>query len=323
MNMKESIERFNEQFAWKPTIEHKDKLPQCKRFILCGMGGSALAGDLIKIWKPELSLVVHRDYGLPALPEQDLRESLVIVSSYSGMTEEAISAFDAVCEQELPVVAISTGGDLIDKAKAAGVPYIELPNWGMQPRMALGLSTLAVLAVMGIADAEHELKELSTTIIANDFEEKGKALAVSLQNRTPLIYASTRNQPLAYVWKIALNETGKIPAFANRLPEVNHNEMTSFDHAKSTEILSTNYTAVFLRDPSDHERIQKRMTITADIYHEKGMGVELVDLVGSTWQKIWSTVLIGMWTAYCLAEYYGVDPEAVPLVEEFKKRIVP
>lgn len=319
--MKEAIQNFPKQFSWEPKIENEDQLQQYSKFVVAGMGGSSLGADLLKVWNPLLDLVIHRDYGLPEIAEADLSRTLVIASSYSGNTEETLSALETAIEFGVAVAIIAAGGKLLEKAKELGLPYVELPADGIQPRMATGFSMKALLALLGMDEALGEIATIAKLNIKPS-EVAGKKLAEKLAGKVPVIYASRVNMPVAYNWKIKFNETGKIPAFANRFPELNHNEMTGFDPVPKTKSLSEHFHFIFLRDGEDHERIQKRMEVTAKLYRDRGFAVEEIELSGGNiWEKIFSSTLLADWTAYYLAESYGADPESVPLVEEFKKLI--
>ncbi len=285
------------------------------------MGGSSLAGDLMKVWNPLLDLTIHRDYGLPEIAEVDLSRTLVIASSYSGNTEETLNALDTAIEFGLAIAVVAAGGKLLAKAKELGLPYVQLPADGIQPRMATGFSVKALLALLGMAEALQEVKSL-TKLNVKPFEGAGKRLAAELNGKVPMIYSSRVNMPIAYNWKIKFNETAKIPAFANRFPELNHNEMTGFDTTSKSKKLSEDFHFIFLRDPEDHERIQKRMEATAKLYRDRGLPVEEIEMAGgNVWEKIFSSTLLADWTALSLAEVYGADPENVPPVEEFKKML--
>ncbi len=319
--MDDAIRNFPKQFAWEPKIENEDLLHQYSKFVVAGMGGSSLAGDLMKVWNPLLDLTVHRDYGLPEIAEVDLSRTLVIASSYSGNTEETLNALDTAIEFGLAVAVVAAGGKLLEKAKELGLPYVELPADGIQPRMATGFSLKAILALLGMDEALQEVATL-TKLNVKPFELAGKKLAGKLTGKLPVIYSSRANLPIAYNWKIKFNETAKIPAFANRFPELNHNEMTGFDSTPTAKSLSEKFHFIFLRDPEDHPRISKRMEVTAKLYRDRGLPVEEIDLGGSNvWEKIFSSTLLADWTAYYLAEAYGADPDKVPLVEEFKKML--
>lgn len=319
--MEQAIKDFPKQFSWEPKIENEDQLLKYSRFVVAGMGGSSLAGDLLKVAIPILDITVHRDYGLPDFPDKDWDQTLVIASSYSGNTEETLDALDEALKNGVAVAVIAAGGKLLEKAKKLGLPYVELPNTGVQPRMAAGFSMKALLAILGMDEALKEISGLADLDAGRD-EKAGVALAKKLSGKAPVIYASRRNFPIANNWKIKFNETGKTPAFANFFSELNHNEMTGFDSVPESKKLSQNFHFIFLKDKEDHPRHQKRMEITAKLYRDRGLEVEEVELSGrSVWEKIFTSTLLADWTALSLANIYGADPENVPLVEEFKKML--
>jgi len=322
--MHEAIKNFPAQFGFAPEIEHKEKLAGYERFVVLGMGGSNLAPGLLNIWKPELDIISHRDYGLPVLSDDAWKKTLVIASSYSGNTEETIDGFEEAGRRGIGRAALAVGGRLRDVARASGAPFIQFPDTGIQPRSAIGLSIRGLLALMGESAAFAETQILGAYLAAgmDGFEKDGKALAEKIKGSVPVMYASSRNRAIAYNWKIKFNETGKIPAFCNVIPELNHNEMTGFDVVPATQPLSEKFFFIFLRDPADHAKVQKRMTITEELYHARGLAAAAVDMTGTTpFEKMFASIIIADWTAYYTAQAYGVEADQVPMVEEFKKRI--
>jgi glucose/mannose-6-phosphate isomerase len=318
--MEEAISQFHTQFSFSPTVENAEKLPKSGKYIVCGMGGSHLAAGLVKVYKPELDLLIHRDYGLPRVPEYFLRESLIIASSYSGNTEETLDAYSAAKKAGLHVAVVSTGGKLLAQAKEDGNPYVEMPRTGIQPRSAIGLNLIALMKLFGESEAQASLQALTDTLDPASYEKAGTQLGAALVDKLPAIYAATINLPLAYNWKIRFNETAKIPAFCNVLPELNHNEMTGFYRSESTKELSNRFHFVFLRDKADHPRIHERMNVLKKLYVDRGMSVDILDLAGeNVWHKLFGSILTADWVSLSLAKHYGVDPQAVPMVEEFKK----
>jgi glucose/mannose-6-phosphate isomerase len=320
--MYSAIKNFNRQFSYKPKIKNKEKLLKPKLYIVAGMGGSHLAADLLKVWDPKLMLFVHKNYGLPDIQDQILQESLLIASSYSGNTEETLDAYEAAKKRGIQRAAITVGGRLLAYAEKDGIPYIKLPDTGIQPRSALGFSIKALLALMGKTRALHNISKLSYLLKPQSLEQEGKELAEKLQGYVPIIYSSEQNLPIAYNWKIKFNETGKIPAFCNFFSELNHNEMTGFDVKATTKELSSKFYFILLRDESDHPRIRKRMDILKKLYQDRGLPVLEVNLSGKDlFYKIFSSLLLADWIAYYTAKIYNVEPEQVPMVEEFKKQV--
>lgn len=317
-----AIKNFPKQFEFRPVIENAGKLKKYEKFIVVGMGGSNLAPELLKIRRPDLDILSHRNYGLPNLPVKTLKNSLIIASSYSGNTEETIDAFRLAVSKKYPVAAITVGGKLLELAKKYKKPFIQLPDTGIQPRSATGFSAKALLKLIGDQDALREISELTNILKAYELERAGKALAKKLKGLTPIIYSSERNRGVAYNWKIKFNETGKIPAFINIFPELNHNEMTGFDVADATRDLSKNFYFIFLKDATDNFRIGKRMNITERLYRERQLPVDALVLNGKTaFHKIFSSLVLADWASFYTAKEYGVEATKVPMVEEFKKLI--
>lgn len=321
--MSDAIKNFAKQFSYEPIIENGDGFAPKKKIIVVGMGGSALAAGLLKTWNPNLDIRVHRDYGLPFISTEEKADTLVVASSYSGNTEETIDAYEQAGTQGLTRVAVAVGGALLEAAKKDGTPYIQLPNTGIQPRSALGFSFKAHLKFLGLADALKEISSLAKELNPVAFEEDGKKLAEKLRGYVPIIYSSARNESIAYNWKIKFNETGKIPAFYNCVPELNHNEMTGFDVKDTSEHLSKGFLFVFLRDKQDHPRVQKRMETLEGLYKDRKLSVITIDLEGvHPFYKIFSSLVLADWAAVYTASQYGLESEQVPMVEEFKKLVV-
>lgn len=320
--MQDAILDFHKQFLYEPKIENKNKFKKQSSFVVLGMGGSHLAADIVHSYNPDIPLIIHSDYGLPGCDVKTLKNSLIIASSYSGNTEEVIEGLEMARKKKLAIAVIAVGGRLLELAKKYKLPYIEIPNTGIQPRSALGFSLMALLTLMTEKKALVEAKKLSKVLKPKSIESAGKVLAQNLHNAVPVIYTSQKNQALAYNWKIKLNETGKIPAFYNVLPELNHNEMTGFDVAESTTQLSKNFTFVFIADSSDHPKNQKRMKIVEKLYQKRGLKTISIALKGKTrFERIFNSLLLADWTAVYLASHYGLESEQVPMVEEFKKLV--
>lgn len=318
--MDEAIRGFAKQFEYEPEVENEDKLIATDKFLVCGMGGSHLAAGILKNVAPELDILIHRDYDLPA--EGLIAGRLVVASSYSGNTEEVLSAFEQAHSKNLPLVAIATGGKLIEAAKQAEVPYIQMPATGIQPRSALGYSFLALLKATGQNKLFQQAVDLSTALDPTGVEKPGQELAEKLRGHVPVIYASTRNLSLVYNWKIKFNETGKIPAFYNVIPELNHNEMTGFDAKAKSESLSEVFHFIFLMDSEDHPQNKKRMAVLKKLYEDRNFTVTQLELSGeSRLERMFNSLILADWAAYYTATGYGLEAEQVPMVEEFKKLI--
>ncbi len=320
--MLDAIKKFPEQFAYQAKIENKKYFKKAKDFVVLGMGGSHLAADLLLAIKPDLNIHVHQDYDLPTWPMSKLKKYLIIANSYSGNTEEVISGLQLAIKNKLNILVIATGGQLIKIAKEKNLPYIQIPDWHMQPRQAIGLNLRALLLAMGETKMLKESFELSKYLKSNKQQSNGKKMAEQLFNHVPIIYASRQNTSLAFTWKIKFNENTKIPAFYNVLPELNHNEMTGFDRNDSTKKLSNHFSIIYLEDSHDHPQINQRLKVIKKLYKKEELPQISIPLRGQNrWQAIFDNMLLADWTSYYLAQKYNIDPDPVPMVEQFKKMI--
>ncbi len=320
--LKTAILQLPEQFAWHPAVKNEVRLPlNYESVVACGMGGSSLTALLVRDLHPMVPILVHRDYGLPDSTEVDLERSLIIVSSFSGNTEEALSAFEEARQKNLSVAALSAGGKLLQMAHENSIPYIKLPDPGVQTNHALGLYVIAFLQLLKEESLLTEARDLALTLFPLEHENAGRQLAQRLVDKTVHIYASWRNEALAYNWKIRLDESGKILTSCNFFPELNHGEIEAVC-ATALRGSSGNSYFLFLQDPDEDPRVAKRMAITAQLYQEKGLSVETVDLSGATkLERFFSSTILADWTTYYLALHYDHDPEVASFVEEFKERM--
>ncbi len=320
--MKESILKFTDQFEFLPEIQNLENLkPEYKNYILGGMGGSSLCGNLFHIFRPGINLHIHRDYGLPPFDDEMMSGSLFIASSYSGNTEETLDFAEAAFLKGYSVAVITTGGKLLEFARKNNLPHIVIPDTGIQPRMALGYSALSIAAFVN-PEMIPEFQTLIESIDPESIEEQGIELAKQMSGKIPVIYSSALNQPLAYVWKITMNETGKIPSFQNIFPELNHNEMQGYDSQSSKNELPLNFSFIILHDSEDHPQNELRMRTTEDLYQKKGFDVVSLYLEGdSPIEKVFRSIILSNWIAVNIAESNNLNPEAVPMIEEFKKII--
>lgn len=301
-----------------------------KSITISGMGGSALPGNVLRIFvnstfknsnKKRLEIFQNRFYSLP--PEA-YENSLNIISSYSGNTEETVESFQEAIDNNLSCVGISNGGKIEEMCKKNDIPHIKMPYpyKNFQPRMATGYSVFAMFQILinsglikfNTDDLDEVVEKLEKT--TKDSEERGKILAKKLVEKTPVIYSNTHFKALAHIWKIKINENSKTPAFWNFFPELNHNEMVGFTIPKS------DFHFIMLRDSSDHPQNLKRFSVMAELMKKRGMGVDIVEIEGKNiFEKVFSALYLGDWVSYYLALDYGQDPTPVDMVEEFKDLI--
>ena len=315
--MIEQILGLTEQLRWQPVIANSESLAQTNKFIVAGMGGSHLAADLLRTYQPELDLLIHRDYGLPRVPAYFLQESLIVVCSHSGETAEALDVLRQSLAAGLKVAVLTAGGQLLRLAQEQGLPNILYPGEALAPRQALGFTLVGLAALFRLAELGSELAAVAGELNPASLRDPAALIADRLVGRLPLIYSATQQWSLGYIWKIKLNETAKLPAFANVFPELNHNELEGFERSEALR----SYALILLRDPDSDSRIKEREAITADIYRLRGAEVIEVPLTGRGWVKLLSSVLLADWVSWHLADRAGLDPVSVPLITEFKKRL--
>lgn len=293
-----------------------------KNVVIAGMGGSAIGADLLASFlldRVTVPVMVQREYGLPAFVFG--KETLVVVSSHSGNTEESISAFEAACRSNCQVLVISTGGKILADAQSAHVPAWVFKHDG-QPRSALGYTfglLLALFVRLGlVSDLGAELKqtvrlmkELQKNISDNVpiKNNPAKRLAGQLVGRHITVFGSGFMSPVARRWKCQFNECAKTIASFEFLPEADHNTLAGICFPR--EALDKEM-AVFLQASTDGERNQKRVLETKQIMMLEGINTDLVDARGqSRLEQLWSSVLFGDYVAYYLAISYDVDPTAI------------
>lgn len=316
-NMKGVIEAFPKQIMEGFSLPGKLRAEGFDSVLVAGMGGSALAGEILKCFVGEkFPVYVTKDYELPGFAGP---KTLVFAISYSGDTEETIQAYRDSIRKGCRTVVIASGGKLDILARKQNIPLINVPR-GMQPRMSYGyifFSLLRVLHNSGMVTVEErELESLERTLKGSFFREKGAEMAELLFGRIPLIYTSRKMSAVGYKWKINFNENSKIHAFHNVFPEMNHNEMVGFTK------LNGEYYAVILKNDQDNPRVRLRMDVTKEIIKAMKVEVTEIEISGSNHlTKIFSAIYIGDWLSYYLALKNKVDPTPVELVQKLKKRL--
>ncbi len=286
------------------------------RIVVAGMGGSAIGGDLLKAYmhNSRIPVFVVRDYKVPAFVDEN---TLVLAVSYSGNTEETISAFEDASRKKAKVVAVTGSGRLAGLAKKA----VKIPSSGMQPRSALGYLFFPMLGVLnnsGILDVKNnEIEEMIDVLSnTNEFKSVGEKLAKKIQNRTPITYASELLGAVAYRWKTQFNENSKSAAFSHSFSEMNHNEIVGYQTMKKDSFI-----AIFIRDREDNERIKKRMDITKEIISSKADVEEVFTQGDSLLSRMFSGIYYGDFASYYLALLNKIDPTPVNVIENLKKRL--
>jgi len=310
------IREFVKQFDFEPIIENKENFKYSKKFLICGMGGSHLAGDYLKFLFPEIDIYIHKDYELPNL--NDLYERLIIAISYSGNTEETLSSFNEALNRKLNLIAISKNGTLLNLAKENNVPYIKLPEDDIVPRLAVGYMIKGLFKLIN-PDLSVNSEYLEKEVNIQQIEKKSQLLAEEIGNKILLIYSIEYLYPLSYYWKIMFNENSKHPAFLAFLPELCHNELEIFENEKFYK----NFFVLFLNAPDFiKEKVRKRIDILKNLLDEREIKNEIINFIGKERLIISiKNILAAGFTSYYLAKLKNIDPIETNLIEEFKNKM--
>ncbi|MBX5327067.1 MAG: bifunctional phosphoglucose/phosphomannose isomerase [Candidatus Bathyarchaeia archaeon] len=302
-----------------------------RNIVIAGMGGSAIGGDLLRDWlldRLSVPVEVCRDYYLPAYADE---ETLVLVVSYSGETEEALCALLDAVKRKCMTVAVASGGTLISFAKKLHLPYFEARS-GFQPRVAvpyLFFPLAIILEKLGLVsglekemqETIHVLKKLAAENSPEVPQEKNlaKKLAWQLRSTIPVVYSFRQYHSVACRFKSELNENSKIPAKYENFPELNHNDVVGWE---ASERLTKKFTVILIRDPEEPPEIRNRIEATKKLVLNKAAKVLEVQSVGdSQLARMFSVVFLGDLTSVYLAIMLGVDPSPVKIITAMKNEM--
>jgi glucose/mannose-6-phosphate isomerase len=297
--------------------------------VVCGMGGSAIGGDLAKAAlgdRATRQITVVRGYALESWTPP---ESLVLCMSYSGNTEETLACFEAAGAAGAQRVTLTTGGTLAELAREEGVPVIGVPA-GMQPRAAVVYMTIAALecaALCGAAPQLHSEIDTATALLERLVEEWGpgapedslaKDVARRLDGTIPIVHGAASTVAPARRWSTQINENAGSAAYWTELPEANHNQICGWERGRELAPLS----GVFLCDPDQHPRVKRHVDLAAEELERAGASTLQVHTRGdSRLERVLSAVLLGDLASVYLAVLAGVDPTPTPALARFKNNL--
>lgn len=293
----------------------------------CGMGGSAVAGDVLRsVFRDRLGIPVdvNRAHELPAYVEE---LALVVVSSYSGNTSETLSAFREARARGCRIMAVTSGGTLGAECAEAGLPIVAVPG-GLQPRAALGhlgFAALGGLEAAGLlppvgADVDETVQELATLaerLGPHEPTERNpaKALAARIGDKVPVIWGAEGIGAVAAMrWKTQLNENGKVPAFWSAMSELDHNEVVGW-----IQSYGHSFSLIALRHDGEHEEIARRFPLSYEIVRASGVDNAEVRAAGrSTLARLMSLIIVGDFTSVYVGLRRGHDPTPVDVLVRLK-----
>ncbi len=329
------VQSFPEQIKAAAGTIANSAVPDRARFrslIVTGLGGSAIGGDLVHSIagsQLKIPLIVNRDYNLPGFVDES---SLVIACSYSGNTEETLSAYRQALSARAPVLCITSGGRLEALAKADGYPVLALPG-GLPPRAALGHSLLTLLLALqkmgflpdlegSVCEAAELLDQLNERYGASNPESgnPAKMLANSLSGKVAAIYGSAgMMDSVAFRWRTQIEENAKNLAFHQAIPEMNHNEIVGWRYPSET---LRQIGVVMLRDRSDHAQVQRRFDLTRQVLEGKAGALHEIWSEGSSpLARVLSLVFLGDYVSLYMAYLNGTDPSPVEAIDFLKANL--
>lgn len=302
------------------------------KVVITGIGGSAIGPDMIIQYakdtvKKPIELI--RDYDLPNYIDN---KTLVIASSYSGNTEETLSALKQAIDANAKIIGVAHGGKLEDECKKYNIPFFRI-EYESQPRAASPSSFIGIAGILNKLNLIHisdkdventylETKEFGTTIDINVSQKlnQAKLLAQKLYDKIPFIIGSGSLYQVAHKFKISIDENSKQLAFFEAIPEMNHNTMTGTEFPKD---LDKKIFVVILQSVFDHPRNKLRQRIMLDVLFKRKIKQETVMLTKSSCRlsEMFKMITLADYVSYYLALLNGVDPTPVKIVDYFKDQL--
>lgn len=303
-----------------------------RQIVVSGLGGSAIGGDILRTYtarRAKIPVVVVRDYDIPAFVNQD---TLFLAVSYSGNTEETLSAYSQAREKQASIICITTGGKLKSRAEEDGCAVVAIPA-GLVPRAATGylFAPLAlILEKLGIAaGVRQELQETVNVLRgmrdslqpeAPMATNQARMIARQLKDSLPVIWGTSGISEVAALrWKAQINENAKCPAYYNVFPELNHNEIVGFEAPPQLLGLMS---CIILRDQYDHDRVKRRIEISKGIIKDRVKSIVEVSSQGESYlARFYSLVYVGDYASVYLALEYGINPAPVAVIDYLKAEL--
>jgi glucose/mannose-6-phosphate isomerase len=302
-----------------------------RNVVVCGMGGSGIAGDVLRSLYADRSrvpIVVSKGYALPNFVGRD---TIVMALSFSGDTDETLASFDDAVRIGARVVAVSAGGELKNRAEEEGVPHVSVPADVAMPRAAIGYLAAAPI---GILDAAEVIPNAAAAIAETGAalrvqvaglsadralaENDAKTLASWIGERTVLVWAPEGvGETAALRWKNQLNENAKLPAFVATFPEMNHNEIEGWSSERGD-----GYALVVLRPAREPRWLGRRIAATLKAIENAGLDArEARGRDGSPMVRLFSLIAMGDYVSVYVAILRGVDPSPVPVLTTLKEEL--
>lgn len=310
---------------YKPRVD-KNKI---NKIMFSGMGGSAIGADLIRAYSARTCphpVVVNRHYDIPAWVDEN---TLFVACSFSGNTEETLSALHQALAKGAQCIAVTSGGQLLITAEKEEFDYIKIPG-GMPPRAALAYSFIPLFRIfqqLGYLDegeealAEtHMLLQDSARDLADLHTNEALTIAQELNDTLPLIYSDAQlMEPVNLRWRGQIEENAKMLAYGNLIPEMNHNEIVGWERMAH---LTGRLCVVILKDKDDNPRVRRRMEIVKELVIDQALAVIEVETYGkSRLARMFSLIQLGDWVSLYLALLNDVDPTPIAKIDLLKSKL--
>ena len=324
--MKTLIENFSNQLIDGLEIGSSTKILPSKteinNVVISGLGGSGIGGTLASQLISEHAscpIITNNDYALPCFVNKN---TLLIICSYSGNTEETISAMNTGIKKNAEVACITSGGKILDKANELGLNKVVIPG-GMPPRSCLGYSLTQILLLLNkyeIIDAnyEHQLRNASE-LIKKEQEiilDKAKMVATKLDQKLPVLYSSSFYEGMIIRLRQQINENSKMLCWHHVFPEMNHNELVGWREKNE------NLVVLLFRDNNDHPQVIKRMDICKNVFLKYTPNlIEIYPEGSSPIEKMIYFIHLGDWISYYLGEIRGFDVTEVDVIDCIKSEL--
>ena len=317
--IKDFPQNIKDALAIAGAVKLSSPTHEIRNVVVCGMGGSGIGGKIVSQWVYEdlsTPFTLVNDYTLPYFVNE---HTLVIASSYSGNTEETLSAVEDGLNKNAHVVAICSGGKLETLAKEKGFDAIIVPG-GNPPRSALAFSLVQLVSIFEKLELvtirySAQLAQSVELIQKNTSEihAAAKQTAAFLKGKIPVIYATTLFEGIAVRARQQLNENAKVLCWHHVIPEMNHNELVGWTGGNS------NFAPLFLVNGDMYERNAFRLNISKEVVEERGVSTLFLNAKGTTRveESMYFIHLID-WTSWYLSELYAVDPIAIPVIDYLK-----
>ncbi len=318
------IARFPDQLAEALTIGTNAKIRQhseeIQHVFVAGLGGSGIGGDFVTEFitdECKVPYLVGKSYDIPNYIGKN---TLAIISSYSGNTEETLEAFEKIKKTEAKIIIVSSGGKLIKFAKELDLDYIQIPDDWPSPRACLGYSLVQQLCILKkLKLISHEkLEDIRTSIDLLKFnsetiKETAKTLAKAMHGKTPVIYTTDRMESVAVRFRQQINENAKQLCWHHVIPEMNHNELVGWRKEDQNLIV------IYFRNKDDYKRNQTRIEINKTIIKKCTDNiVELWSRGNKLIEKSLFFVHLGDYVSYYLSELNKVDSIEVDAIDYLK-----